>query len=219
MIQTERLFNGRVVIDTLYRYGEIRISGSFVENFLKKRMSPPKNLLFRIDSGISRRERCTIPATMVPFLEELELTTKSVAARVLPEIGRAVACIPKEGLHAFAKYESSRVPKVPVRVLAPAGEYFYQAIRALSRGAMAVWFCQHRDGPSERASIYLEAAKDEFHNASHKIVRMEKYLRRSAHIVIDSAQIPLSPEELEFRHRCRICKRKFAPRGAEDRLA
>ncbi len=211
MIQTDRLFNGLLVLDTLYRYGEVRISGSFVEKFLKSRISRQKNLLFRLNPGLSRRKSHVFPPMMAPLLEELELLTKLVAAKVLPEIQLAVACIPEERMQAFEMYESSRVPKVPVRVLAPAGEYLYQAIRALSRGAIAVAFCQDRGLLSEHASIYLRAAEDEFHHAVPKIVRIEKLLRRSAQVVIDSTCVPLSvPEELEFRRRCRIRNRKLA---------
>ena len=48
MNQTDRLPNGLRVLEPLYRYGEIRIRGRFVRNFLRNVISRKKNLLFRL---------------------------------------------------------------------------------------------------------------------------------------------------------------------------
>jgi hypothetical protein len=216
MTQTDRLFNGLLVVEPLYRYGEIRICGSFVKNFLRNVISRQKNLLFRLNPGISNRKSRVFPPIMVPVLEELELVTKIVAARVLPQIELAVACIPNERLQALATYESSRVPNVPVRVLGPAGEYLYQAIHALSRGAIAVAFCKDRGFSSDHASEHVYAAERELHYAAGVIVRIERLFRRNTQVIVSSRVAVVSvPEELELRLRRPIRRRKLTASDAE----
>ena len=184
MNQADRLPNGLHLLDPLYRYGEIRISGRFVGNFLRSVISRKKNLLFRMHPGISRRTTRVFPPIMLPALKELELVTEAVAARVLPQIERAVACIPEEKLQAFAMYESSRVPKVPVQVLGRAGEYFFQAIHALSRGAVAVAFCRDHGLLSEHAVAHVQDAEQVLHHVGGRIVRIEKLFRQNTQIVV-----------------------------------